>query len=100
MHLQLPGTTLIPQIETGNQGRHPPEAQAIALDRVALDRRAREVKFYFRKSRCKRCYHDLSPEQVKALLSAIREVGRKKDESFVFGGDLYLATPRTKRLVK
>jgi hypothetical protein len=105
MHLQLPGTTLIPRIETGNPGQpakmpEGPGVPGIALDRVALDRRARKVKFYFRRNHCKRCYHDLSPEQVKALISAIREVGRKKEESFVFDDDVYLVTPQTKRLVK
>ena len=101
MHMQLPGT-LLDQIDVEAEEARTvaPEPRAEVLDRVVLNRPARKVKFYFRKSRCKRCYSELSEEQVKMLLAAIRKVGRAKAENFVFADDVYLVSPGTKRLVK
>ena len=77
-----------------------PEVKAVALDRLVLNRKSRKVKFYFRKSRCKRCFSDLSDEQIKSIFSAIRKIGRVKAENFVFEDDVYLVSPGTKRLIE
>ena len=99
--MQLPGT-LLDQIDTGASELRPvaPELKAVELDRVVLNRPGRKVKFYFRNNRCKRCFSELSEEQVKTLFEALRKVGRSKPEKFVFADDVYLVSPRTKRLMK
>lgn len=99
--MQLPGM-LLDRIDAGINEVRPgaPELRAVELDRVVLNRPGRKVKFYFRKSRCKRCFSELSEAQVKTLFAAIRQIGRKKPENFVFADDVYLVSPRTKRLVK
>ena len=96
MHLQLPGT-LKPTIEV--EAQEVPPIPAVALDRIVLIRRARKVKFYLRKNTFKRCYSDLSEEQMKGISSAIRTTGQKKAENFVFEDDIYLVTPETKRSI-
>lgn len=98
MHMQLPGTFMLPS-GTEAEGAQP-EVKAVALDRLVLNRKSRKVKFYFRKSRCKRCFSDLSDEQIKSIFSAIRKIGRVKAENFVFEDDVYLVSPGTKRLIE
>ncbi len=101
MHLQLPGAVL-DQIEAGASEIRPdaPETNGVLLDRVVLNRHGRKVKFYFRKNRHKRCYSDLSVEQVKALSSALLQTGKRKSENFVFDDDVYLVSPSTKCFVR
>jgi hypothetical protein len=101
MHLQLPGT-LLTEIESGANQIRPeaPETKAIALDRVVLNRPARKVKFYFRKNRCKRCYTELTEEQIKALFIAVHKNAKDKAINFIFDDDHYLVTPETKRFVR
>lgn len=97
MHLQLPDTLRPPGELAVIEG--PAEAKGVVLDRVELHRRARKVKFYFRKNRCKRCYSDLSEEQITTVHTAIRKTGRVKAENFVFDDELYIVSPGTKRFV-
>jgi hypothetical protein len=99
MHMQLPGT-LLDQIDMGANEVRPvvPEPKAVALDRLVFNRAGRKVKFYFRLNRCKRCYSDLTDEQVKALTASLKNIG--KTGNLVFDNDVYFVSPRTKRLVK
>jgi hypothetical protein len=99
MHLQLPNTLILPtEAEVANAQEILPEAKGVELDRLVLNRPGRKVKFYFRQNRCKRCYSDLTDDQVKALTASLRKIG--KTGNLVFDNDVYLVSPRTKRLVK
>lgn len=99
MHLQLPNTLILPtEAEVASAQEILPEAKGVELDRLVLNRPGRKVKFYFRQNRCKRCYSDLTDEQVKALTASLRKIG--KTGNLVFDNDVYLVSPRTKRLVK
>ena len=99
MHLQLPNTLILPtEAEVANAQAILPEAKGVELDRLVFNRPGRKVKFYFRKNRCKRCYSDLTDEQVKALTASLKKVG--KTGNLVFDNDIYHVSPRTKRLVK
>ena len=99
MHLQLPSTLILPtEAEVASAEEILAEAKGVELDRLVLNRPGRKVKFYFRQNRCKRCYSDLTDEQVKALTASLRKIG--KTGSLVFDNDVYLVSPRTKRLVK
>jgi hypothetical protein len=99
MHLQLPNTLILPtEAEMANAQAIPPEAKGVHLDRLVFNRPGRKVKFYFRQNRCKRCYSDLTDEQVKALSASLKKIG--KTGSLVFDNDVYVLSPRTKRLVK
>ena len=99
MHMQLPGT-LLTEIESGANQTQPEalERKGVELDRLVLNRPGRKVKFYFRKNRCKRCYSDLTDEQVKALSSALQKIG-KKAGNLVFDNDVYLVSPSTQRFI-
>ena len=48
-----------------------------AVERLVLNRSAREVRLYLRQNSYKKCICDLSPEQVKALLTAIKNSGKE-----------------------
>ena len=99
MHLQLPNTLILPtEAEVASAQAILPEAKGVELDRLVFNRPGRKVKFYFRKNRCKRCYSDLTDEQVKALTASLKKVG--KTGNLVFNDDIYHVSPRTKRLVK
>jgi len=99
MHLQLPNTLILPtEAEVANAQAIPPEAKGVHLDRLVFNRRGRKVKFYFRQNRCKRCYSEMSDEQVKALSSSLQKIG--KTGNLIFDNDVYHVSPRTKRLVK
>jgi hypothetical protein len=99
MHLQLPNTLILPtQAEVASAQEILPEVKGVELDRLVLNRPARKVKFYFRNNRCKRCYSELTPEQVKTLFSAIQKIGQSGN--LVFDNDVYLVSARTQRLVK
>ncbi len=73
---------------------------ANTVDRIVLDRKTRDVKFYLRKNTYKKCLHNLSEEQISNILAAIRKAGRETVEDLVFDDDVYILTPKTKRLVK
>ena len=98
MHVQLPDS-LLDQIATGTKEsrQEAPEPTGVPLDRVVLNRPGRKVKFYFRKNRYKRCYSDLTEEQMKTLFSALQKIGKVKRESLIFDNDVYLVSPATKR---
>jgi hypothetical protein len=100
MHQQLPGTVLT-KFDV-DAPRHPQvtENKAVVLDRLVLNRPGRKVKFYFRNNRFKRCYSDLSEDQVKALTMAVHKNTAKTAINFVFDDDHYTVTPSTKRFVK
>jgi hypothetical protein len=99
MHLQLPDTLILPtEAEVASAQAILPEAKGVELDRLVFNRLSRKVKFYFRKNRCKRCYSDLTDEQVKTLTASLKKIG--KNGNLVFDNDVYLVSPRTKRLVK
>ena len=99
MHLQLPHTLILPtEAEVASAQAILPEAKGIELDRLVFNRPGRKVKFYVRQNRCKRCYSELSDEQVKALTTDLRKIGTTGN--LVFDNDVYLVSPRTKRLVK
>jgi hypothetical protein len=99
MHLQLPNTVILPtEAEVASALEILPEAKGVELDRLVFNRPGRKVKFYFRQNRCKRCYSDLTDDQVKDLSSSLRKIG--KTGHLVFDNDVYLVSPRTKRLVK
>jgi hypothetical protein len=99
MHLQLPNTLILPtEAEVASALEILPEAKGVELDRLVLNRPGRKVKFYFRQNRCKRCYSDLTDDQVKALTASLRKIG--KTGNLVFDNDVYHVSPRTKRLVK
>ncbi|HEX4139124.1 MAG TPA: hypothetical protein VHY09_02175 [Candidatus Methylacidiphilales bacterium] len=98
MHLQLPNTLILPtEAEVASAQEILPGAKGVELDRLVLNRPGRKVKFYFRNNRCKRCYSDLSAEQVKTLFSAIQKIG--KSGSLVFDHDVYLVSPATKKFI-
>jgi len=101
MHQLLPGTVLT-QIDAVAHETQPAVAptNGVVLDRLVLNRPARKVKFYFRNNRFKRCYSDLSEEQVKTLALAVHRNASQKAVNFVFDDDHYTLTPATKRLVK
>jgi hypothetical protein len=99
MHLQLPHTLILPtEAEVASEQAIRPEAKGVELDRLVLNRPGRKVKFYFRNNRYKRCYSDLSAEQVKSLFTALQSIS--KSGNLVFDNDVYLISPKTKRLVK
>ena len=99
MHLQLPHTLILPtEAEVASAQAILPGVKGVELDRLVFNRPGRKVKFYFRQNRCKRCYSDLTDEQVKALTASLRIIG--KTGNLVFDNDVYLVSPRTKRLVK
>lgn len=99
MHLQLPNTVILPtEADVASAQAILPEAKGVELDRLVFNRPGRKVKFYFRQNRCKRCYSELTDEQVKALTSDLRKIG--KTGNLVFDNDVYHVSPRTKRLVK
>ena len=75
------------------------EPNAVLLDRVVLNRPGRKVKFYFRKNRYKRCYSDLTEEQVKMLFSALQKIGKVKKGNIIFDDAIYLVSPATKRTI-
>jgi hypothetical protein len=102
MHVQLP-KTLLPMPQLGVKADAEgviPDAPAEAVDRLALFRKQRMVKFYLRNSRFKRCLCDLSADQVRALTLILQKTGRAKPESFVFQDEVYLISPQTKRELK
>jgi len=47
------------------------------VERLVLNRSAREVRLYLRQNRYKKCICDLSPDQVNALLTAIKNAGKE-----------------------
>ena len=47
------------------------------VERLVLNRSAREVRLYLRQNRYKKCISDLSPSQVSALLTAIKNSGKE-----------------------
>jgi len=99
MHLQLPNTLILSaEAEMARAQEILPGAKGVELDRLVLNRAGRKVKFYFRKNRCKRCYSDLSEEQMKALFTTLQKIG--KTGNLVFDNDVYMVSPRTLRLVK
>ena len=99
MHLQLPNTLILPtDAEVASAQAILPEVKGVELDRLVFNRPGRKVKFYFRNNRCKRCYSELTDEQVKALTASLKKIG--KTGNLVFDNDVYLMSPRTKRLVK
>jgi len=102
MHLQLPNTLILPtEAEVASAQEILPEAveaKGVELDRLVFNRPGRKVKFYFRQNRHKRCYSDLTDEQVKSLASSLQKIG--KTGNLVFDHDVYVVSPRTKRLVK
>ena len=94
MHLQLPHTLILPtEAELASAQEILPEAKGIELDRLVFNRPGRKVKFYFRQNRCKRCYSELSDEQVKALTTDLRKIGTTGN--LVFDNDVYLVSPLT-----
>jgi hypothetical protein len=52
---------------------HKPEP----VERLVLNRSAREVRLYLRQNRYKKCISDLSPDQVSALLTSIKQAGKE-----------------------
>jgi hypothetical protein len=99
MHLQLPNTLILPtEAEIASKQEIRPGVKGEELDRLVLNRPGRKVKFYFRNNSYKRCYSDLSVEQVKSLFTALQSIS--KSGNLVFDDDVYLISPKTKRLVK
>jgi hypothetical protein len=99
MHLQLPNTVILPtEAEVASALAILPEAKGVELDRLVFNRPGRKVKFYFRNNRCKRCYSELTDEQVKTFTASLKKIG--KSGNLVFDNDVYHVSPRTKRLVK
>jgi hypothetical protein len=47
------------------------------VERLVLNRSSREVRLYLRQNSYKKCVSDLSPDQVKALLTAIKNSGKE-----------------------
>ena len=47
------------------------------VERLVLNRSAREVRLYLRHNRYKKCISDLSPDQVSALLASIKNAGKE-----------------------
>ncbi len=77
-----------------------PTLTANTVDRIVLDRKSREVKFYLRNNTYKKCLHGLSEEQIRNVLDAIRKAGREIVESLIFEDDVFILSPNTKRLVR
>ncbi len=73
---------------------------ANTVDRIVLDRKEREVKFYLRNNTYKKCLHNLSDEQITNILAAIRKAGREIVEDLFFEDDVFILSPSTKRLVR
>ena len=53
------------------------EAKPQPVERLVLNRSAREVRLYLRQNKYKKCIRDLSPHQVSALLTAIKNSGKE-----------------------
>ena len=47
------------------------------VELLVLNRSAREVRLYLRQNRYKKCISDLSPGQVSALLTSIKNAGKE-----------------------
>lgn len=57
--------------------RLPAENKPLPVERLVLNRSAREVRLYLRQNRYKKCISDLSPDQVSALLTALKNSGKE-----------------------
>ena len=69
-------TSLLSRLPHADQ-RRSAENKPEAVERLVLNRSAREVRLYLRQNSYKKCISDLSPEQVKALLIAIKNSGKE-----------------------
>ncbi len=57
--------------------RRAAEKKPEPVERLVLNRSAREVRLYLRQNRYKKCISDLSPGQVSALLTDIKKAGKE-----------------------
>jgi hypothetical protein len=74
--------------------------KTMLLDRVILNRKSRDVRFYLRKNTHKKCFSNLSEEQVKDIASIIQKAGKNKTENLAFDDETFILAPTTKREVR
>jgi hypothetical protein len=77
-----------------------PAEKPLLLERVVLNRKAREVRFYLRQNTYKKCVHNLTDEQVKKLLTAIKKSGKDLIDTLSFADETFIVSPKTKRLIE
>ncbi len=77
-----------------------PKEQPELVERVVLNRKAREVRLYLRKNTYKKCIHNLNDEQVKTLLTALQKSGKQIVDTLCFANETFIVSPQTKRMVE
>jgi hypothetical protein len=76
------------------------EPKVMILDRIILNRKSRDVRFYLRKNTHKKCFSGLSEEQVRDISSAIKKAGKDKTENLAFDDETFVLAPSTKREIR
>jgi hypothetical protein len=76
------------------------ETKTMILDRVILNRKSRDVRFYLRKNTHKKCFSNLSDEQVQNISSIIRKSRKNTTENLAFDDETFILAPSTKREIR